>query len=244
MAEKNYRTGDKISIAGNYQHNAIHHGNIVQRWWHRLKLETAVQLANVPAHSKVLDIGSGSGVLTELLPPTVAYTGIDSNQEALDFAADQYGNPNFRFLNRQIDDLNQMDSNCFDAIFFLETIEHIHPEQANKTLGAIKQLLVADGCCIISTPNRKSAWPLIERMMDLLKVAPTLDGEQHEHLFTIKELLQMVHAHGLEADVVKTCNGLAPWLAWLGAAATQKIHRWELRNSWFPGSLIVLRIRK
>lgn len=244
MAEKNYRTGDKISIAGNYQHNALHNGPVIQRWWHKLKLQTAVQLANIPASGKVLDIGCGSGVLTELLLPGIRYTGVDSNQEALNFATGHYRHPNSRFLHMQIDDLHQLGSNCFDSVFFLETIEHIHPEQAAETLGAIKDLLITGGCCMITTPNRKSAWPLIERIMDLFKVVPTLGGKQHEHLFSKKELVEMVHRYGLTTDVVKTSNGLAPWLSWLGSAATNSIHDWEMRNDWFPGSLIVLRIRK
>lgn len=243
MAETKYRTGDKIAITGSYQHRALHEGNTVQRWWHRLKLQTAADMAALSTGSRVLDIGCGSGIITEFLPQAIAYTGVDSNPDALSFARAQYPQPHLQFLYWQIDDIHQMNADAYAAIFFLETIEHIHPEQAKKTMMAIKELLAKNGCCIITTPNRKSAWPLIEKLMDFFRLAPKLGGEQHEHLFTKKELVAMANVCGLQVSSVKTFNGIAPWLSWLGAGITLKIHKWELRNNWFPGSLIAMRLQ-
>lgn len=239
------RKGDKIEIEGGYQHNAIQKGNIFQRNWHILKLKTAVNFAKTGSNSAVLDVACGSGTIIPFLAGNIAqYTGLDANPKAIAFARKTYNSPVHHFRLFQIDDLAQLPAGASSHIFFLEIIEHLTVQQGKDALCHFFKLLSLNGTCIISTPNRHSLWPAIEWLMDMLHLAPKLKGEQHEHLYTVKELRTIAANAGFTVGKTVTINGVAPWLSFLGKRQTEKIHNWELRNNWFPGSLIIMALEK
>lgn len=239
------RKGDKVKIGGAYQHEAIHSGNTFQRNWHLLKLTTAVGMADIKHAANILDLGAGSGVLTSLLPAYInAYTGLDANPDAVSFANKTYGSTTCRFQLFQLDDLHSMPDSCYSHVFFLETIEHITAAQGGATLEHIYRILRPGGKCIISTPNRRSLWPVIETTLDLLRLTPRLKDEQHEKLYSPGELRKLGVEAGFTIQNSCTINGLAPWISPLGEAITKGVHRWEISNNWLPGSLIIMLLQK
>ena len=239
------RKGDKVKIAGSYQYDAVHSGNTFQRNWHMLKLQTAVTMAALKEKENMLDVGCGSGILVSFLPKkNNSYLGLDANEDAIDFAKKMYANNSTFFQLFQVDDLFKMQIQTFSRIFFLETIEHITYEQGIKTLQHFYGLLQPGGLCIISTPNRKSMWPAIEWLLDFFRLTPRLKNEQHEKLYSVKELKEIAYRSGFIINDLKTINGLAPWFSFFGKKITQIIHDWEMRNNWFAGSLIVIALQK
>ncbi len=239
------RKGDKVKIAGSYQYDAIHRGNVFQRNWHKLKLQAAAGLANIGTSSTIIDLGCGSGILTAFLPTNFrTYTGLDANEDAIDFANNTYSNTKISFRLFQLDDLRELDTETFSTVFFLETIEHITGQQGLDTLIQLHRLMEKGGRCIITTPNRRSLWPMIEWLLDFLRLTPRLKDEQHEKLYSRNELAAIAIAAGFSIHSMKTVNGLAPWLSFLGPRITWSIHRWEMANDWLPGSLIVLSLEK
>lgn len=238
------RKGDKVVIPGAYQYNAVHSGNTFQRNWHILKLQAAAQLAEITSEDTLLDVGCGSGILLSFLPHVKSYTGLDANSTAIAFAQKTYPSLNNSFRLFQVDDLHLLESGSYSKIFFLETIEHITEEQGLNTLRQFYRLLKPGGICIISTPNRKSLWPAIEWMLDFFRLTPRMKEEQHEKLYSINELKAVVSQSGLQVKNIKTMNGIAPWLSFLGKKNTQAIHHWEMKNKWFPGSLILMALEK
>jgi 2-polyprenyl-3-methyl-5-hydroxy-6-metoxy-1,4-benzoquinol methylase len=242
MAETK-RSGDKIFIEGDYQQRALHEGIIFQRSWHRLKLISATQSLAGNLHPTILDIGCGSGTLLQFVQAGYqGFTGVDVNQEAIKFCRERYPAPENQFRLLEFDDLGQLEGEQFSHIFFLESIEHIAKEQGLQLLKNAKPLLAAEGVMVLTTPNRKSAWPFIEKALDFFRLTPTLAHEQHEHLYSMAELTALAWDAGFSVKKAFTMNGIAPWLSFLGTGITNAIHRWESNQHWLPGSIMVMEL--
>ena len=107
--------------------------------------------------NNILDIGCGQGYGCNYLAGFARQvTGIDYNQEVIDYARDKYRNNNLTF-----EALNVKDFAClkkqFDIICSFQVIEHI--ADAARLLSDISSLLNYNGTFICSTPNRLDASP-------------------------------------------------------------------------------------
>ncbi len=81
-------------IPGNYQYNALYHGNPVQRSWHRAKINLIERVAPPIPGSRVLDATCGSGVISYFLHKMGATVlGVDINQDAIGHTTRYQGNP-------------------------------------------------------------------------------------------------------------------------------------------------------
>ncbi len=234
------RKGDKISIEGDYQFNAYYSGRRPQRFWHYTKLREAQNELAAGAGDRILDAGCGSGLLAWFLAkdtPAEVW-GTDANPSAIDFCRTKFALPNLRFSLSLIDELPFGDG-FFNKIAFLEVIEHISPAQGLSVLRTFHDLLVPGGKLVISTPNRKSAWPLIEFLLDKLKLVPTLAKEQHEWLYSGKELIKAGEQAGFQCLSKKTINFLSPWAAAIHWRLGLTIHELELKTRSCAGSLLL-----
>ena len=255
----NKRTGDRIPIPGDYQYHALCSGSAPQRFWHRFKLATAIQnLAlnrknSFPAPNErpdlhILDAGCGSGMLAALIAeqdPSIKLTGLDANPAAIAFCREKWQHlTNVRFVQGQIDDLQQFPHATFDRISFLEVIEHLTAPQAGRVLGEFHRILDSGGLLVISTPNRKSLWPFLEFVMDTFRLAPRLSGDQHEKLYSGSELLDLARNYGFTAIRRQRINFLAPWFAAISPKLALKAHDWEAKQHALPGPLLVYTFRK
>lgn len=239
----NRRTGDKITIAGDYQYKAFFTGPAPQRFWHRCKIAEAIGHTSVAPGQSVLDAGCGSGMLTSMVAganPLVRVTGLDGNPEAIRFCRIQWGHlENARFIEGYIDELTQWPDAGTDAIAFLEVLEHITDEQAIGVLSEFHRILKPGGVLVISTPNRKSLWPLQETIMDALHLTPRLKETQHERLYSANQLAELARSQGFLPRSRQTILFLAPWLAALSQKMAFVVHRWESKRDWLPGSLLL-----
>jgi 2-polyprenyl-3-methyl-5-hydroxy-6-metoxy-1,4-benzoquinol methylase len=237
------RSGDKIFIEGDYQQRALHQGIIFQRTWHRLKLLAATQSLAGTQEPVILDIGCGSGTLLQFVPPEYkSYTGVDINKAAIEYCTKHYPSPQNSFRLLEFDAIGQLYPEQFTHIFFLESIEHITKEQGLRLLKNVIPLLAPNGIMVLTTPNRKSAWPFIEKALDFFRLTPTLANDQHEHLYSMTELAALAEEAGFGVKEAYTINGIAPWLSFLGRDITNAIHRWESRQHWLPGSIMVMEL--
>jgi len=237
------RSGDKIFISGDYQDRALNNGIVFQRTWHRLKLLAASQSLAGIMQPTILDIGCGSGTLLQFVPQAYqSYTGVDVNQAAIQYCRERYPAPKNQFRLLEFDEIGQLAGEQYTHIFFLESIEHIAKEQGLQLLKNAKPLLATNGVFVLTTPNRKSAWPLIEKMLDFFRLTPTLANEQHEHLYSMSELTALAQEAGFSVKKAFTMNGIAPWVSFLGTGVTNAIHRWECKQHWLPGSIMVMEL--
>ena len=239
--EADRRTGDHVEIAGDYQHRALHQGPAPQRFWHWAKIEEAIASLELAPGDRVLDVGCGSGVASARAAEItgVDVLGVDGNPAAIEFARRTFARSNLQFRLGLVDELD-LPAASFDKVIFLEVIEHLTRRQGAEVLAAFRRLLRPGGRAVLSTPNRRSLWPLIEWLLDRLRLVPNLGEEQHEHLYTVPELREIAEEAGLRVVEVKMVDTLAPWLAWLSEALARRVHAFEVRWLRAGGSLIVM----
>ncbi|HEX3531351.1 MAG TPA: methyltransferase domain-containing protein [Thermoanaerobaculia bacterium] len=238
------RLGDRIAIPGDYQHRALYAGPAPQRFWHRAKLEEALALLHLGPGDRMLDAGCGSGLLAAMAAevPGTEVLGVDANPAAIEFVARTFVRPNLAFRQALVDELDAAPGS-FEKIGFLEVIEHLSRAQGEAVLAQFARLLAPGGRLVLTTPNRRSPWPLIEWLLDHLHLVPPLSGEQHEVLYDLDELRAMGEAAGLTLAEHRMIDTIAPWLAWWPGLA-RAVHRGEMRMIRKHGCVMVLAFEK
>src|SRR3954462_2870362 len=105
MPSTGRRTGDPISIPGDYQLRAARSANPVQRFWHATKKIVVDRILPATAGEFVLEAGCGSGWVADYLASSGAEVmGIDANPEATGFASREFARPNLRLVRGLVDD--------------------------------------------------------------------------------------------------------------------------------------------
>jgi len=238
------RHGDSIEIRGDYQHRALTQGNRIQRFWHYSKILAIEKLLPPHRGDKVVDVGCGSGVITDFLARCGAHAvGIDANPDAIRFAQQTYSSPRTLFRHGLADQPLGQDASV-DKVYCLELIEHIHASQASVLLDHVHRLLRPGGRLFLTTPNYHSLWPVIEWLMDRLGLAPHMAGHQHVELYNRKKLRRLFLASGFSCEFMGTMCFLAPWIAPLSWRCARRLARVELGASSIPGCLVVCVLSK
>jgi len=236
------RKGDTVFISGDYQYNAIHSKNPIQRFWHYGKQLTIDKILPPNKKDLILDIGCGSGIISSYLAQSGANViGYDGNEEAIKFASSNYGTiKNLRFKQTIIGDNFKVEKPA-DKIYCLELVEHIYWEQAVILIKNIERMLNLGGKVLITTPNYKSLWPLIENALDLLKLTPQLKGSQHVEFYDKNKLRKLIENNTkLKIKVLQSEYFLAPWLAIVHPKIAKIVYNFEMSFKHFLGSVLIL----
>lgn len=243
MSAAPVRTGDDIEIPGGYQFGALHRGFVVQRFWHANKLELMELLGLPDTTMTVLDLGCGSGVVAEYLARTAgAVHAIDGNPAAIEFAREQFQRPNLFFRQGLLHELC-FGPQSFDAIYLLEVIEHLYEPQTKQLLLSLKVLLKPGGRVLLTTPDYHSAWPLVEWLMDVLHLAPRMQGHQHVLKLTRPRLRRLAAESGYRVTRCFREWGLAPFCSVLGWRFAERVRALERRTKGPFGMVICAELR-
>jgi 2-polyprenyl-3-methyl-5-hydroxy-6-metoxy-1,4-benzoquinol methylase len=220
------RERDAIAIPGDYQARALESPRAVQRFWHAARIRLIDRIAPPGPGDRVADAGCGSGVIAAHLATTAgSVVGFDANPEAIAYAAGAFGSARLRFVPGPFERL--VDEGPFDQIYCLEVLEHLYEEQALDTLGVFARAARPGARLLVTTPNARSAWPLIEWTLDRLHLVPPLDQAQHLTRFSRPALRRAIEAAGWRVDEIGAFNGLAPFAASLSARLARAIERAE-----------------
>lgn len=220
------RDADAIAIPGDYQARALESPWSAQRFWHAAKFRIIDRIAPARPTSRVADAGCGSGIIAAHLSATARdVVGFDTNPSAVAYATATYGSSRLRFVSGTFE--RMIDEGPFDQIYCLEVLEHMYAEQAIATLRLFARAARPGAELFITTPNQRSAWPLIEWALDRVGLVPQLAEAQHLTCFTRASLRQALSSTGWTLDEAGTFNGLAPFVACLSERVAERVEQLE-----------------
>ena len=154
------------------------------------------------------------------MSPVRECIAVDGNPAAVAFAAARFPRPNLRFERCLVDELD-LPGDSLDACCCMELIEHIYPDQGRQLLATLYRLTRPGGRLLITTPNYRSLWPLLEWRSTARGGSPTLPATSTWRPTRIAGSA-LAAAAGWSTVLQHTCCTAAPWVAaasWTLAAA-------------------------
>jgi 2-polyprenyl-3-methyl-5-hydroxy-6-metoxy-1,4-benzoquinol methylase len=198
---------DKDIPAGFY--DEIHQRRAgVRFFWHDLKFRAVA--GHLDGVAKVLDIGCGPGTFIGNYLDGVECLGIDFSAPQIGYANRRYGTSGHRFSTQALSSLDER----FDAITMIELIEHLPPADARRLLAEARDLVSPTGRLVVTTPNYRSLWPLIEWGVN--RASRVGYERQHINKYDRRRLAAELAGVGYRDVTVGTAVGLAPFAAVLG----------------------------
>jgi SAM-dependent methyltransferase len=198
---------DKAIPAGFY--DEIHQRRAgVRFFWHDLKFRAVA--ARLAGATRILDVGCGPGTFIGNYLGGVECLGIDVSGPQIAYANRRYGTAEHRFSTQLLAGLDER----FDAITLIEVIEHLAPADARHLLAEAHRLLSPQGRLVVTTPNYRSLWPLIEWGVN--QVSRVSYEQQHINKYARGRLAAELAQAGYSRVDVGTAVGLAPFAAVLG----------------------------
>jgi 2-polyprenyl-3-methyl-5-hydroxy-6-metoxy-1,4-benzoquinol methylase len=204
-------------IPAGYYYRVMHEGSPPQRFWHLEKFREVA--SRVPKGARLLDFGCGPGSFLDVVGkerPDVTAIGVDIAGRQIDFAEQNIGaryekdRIHFRKVAENEEHL-PFDSESFDVVTSIEVIEHIHPYHAIRFLLEARRLLKPGGLLLVTTPNYRSLWPLIERGLE--HTSPVKYHDQHISKFTPNAFVKFLETAGFDVKRTSSIFVLAPFLA-------------------------------
>ena len=229
---------DYHAVAGDYQYRALHSGHPMQRFWHGGKLTMIDQLIrpHLKAGSRLLEIGCGAGNLLLQASVRGSYpVALDLAMRSLTFVRSRLQGatsgqeaPNGFACTQAISELLPLADGSFDCVLLSEVIEHLEAPQVS--IREASRILRPGGRFLVTTPNYRSLWPMMEWTVDLLNMAPQMAGEQHISRFHPVSLRRLLVDSGLGIEYFGSIYSLSPFLSlvspkWAGRQLARELDR-------------------
>jgi SAM-dependent methyltransferase len=121
-----------------------------ENYWYRRHLAVYEWIGARVIGARVIDMACGEGYGSEVLARGAAsVVGVDANPDAHEHARLRYTRQNLTFERGVVE--NHGEAGAFDAVVFLQTIEHVQDPVA--ALRHFRSLLAPGGTVYVSTPN-------------------------------------------------------------------------------------------
>jgi 2-polyprenyl-3-methyl-5-hydroxy-6-metoxy-1,4-benzoquinol methylase len=218
----NDRGFDYETIPRGYYDAVYRRGRGIQSKWHHLKFSRVLE--ELEGNQRHLDVGCGPGTLIGLLDERFSSTGIDISVTEIDYARCQYASESKRFFAVPAHALPDECREC-DVATVVEVVEHLAPAELDNVLQATIGRLRPGGKLVVTTPNFRSAWPLVEMLVN--RFGEVHYGAQHINRFTPRRLRQLLQDLGLKDVRVRPYLAFAPFAAPLGWRLADRLARVE-----------------
>jgi 2-polyprenyl-3-methyl-5-hydroxy-6-metoxy-1,4-benzoquinol methylase len=240
MARDSRESYDKIKPG--YYHQVLIHGKPLQKFWHSNKFRKVIEWAGELKGKTLLDLGCGPGSLISLLPRTYKKAlGVDFSGPQIEFARKNFRGSRIEWKRSSIQDL-RLRENVFDVVFMVEVIEHLKREDTRRIFSKVRRLLSREGRFIMTTPNYRSLWPILEFFWN--RVSKVNYEEQHINRFDIPRIKRELLAAGFRRIRVGSFYLLSPFLSLVSLPLAEKLMRLEERLFPTFGSLIIVDAKK
>lgn len=128
------------------------------------RLSKVISKAYLKKGTRSLDVGCGRGEFVLFLAKNgIAAYGVDYAKAAVKISGEllKKNEPINAHILRSASDYLAFKGNSFDVVFLNDVVEHLYPEQLQKTLEELNRILAPDGQLIIHTmPNAFISKPL------------------------------------------------------------------------------------
>lgn len=227
-------------IEPGYYDKVFRRGAGVQWFWHHVRFRKVAEALPGEVRS-LLDLGCGPGTFLgsagrrfrpalglDLAPGQIAYARETYRRDGLDFRAE---------------DVTKLSAaERFDGVVSIEVIEHLSANETSSFLRRIFTVVRPGGWVVLTTPNYRSLWPLLERVVS--RVGPVDYRQQHINRFTVARLERELLDAGFEDVECGTFFVLAPFLAALSTGLAEAVLKLESRLLPRLGSEIIVRARR
>ncbi len=221
-------------IPGAYQLDALLKGRALQRAWHRARLDLVACVLPPARDSLSLDLAAGAGIVTWKFRDS-RVVSVDLRIEACRAICDH--TPGARAIVAELGRL-PFRAATFSQLYFLETLEHLTPDQGRQTLAEIRRVSRPGARCLITTPNYRSHWVALEWVLDTLRLTPPLANGQHVSRYDSGALARAAEDTGWRVVRLGSFNLLAP----IAGIASRTIGAWtvhaEARRAGRAGALL------
>jgi 2-polyprenyl-3-methyl-5-hydroxy-6-metoxy-1,4-benzoquinol methylase len=213
---------DYESIAAGYYDEVFRRRHGIQSKWHHLKFQRVAR--ELEGYARVLDVGCGPGTLAGNFGAGHDWVGTDLSTRQIEYAQRTYGATGARFYRRTPATV-PADEGPFDAVTMVELIEHLAPAEVDETIDQALGRLCPGGKLVITTPNFRSTWPLIEAAVN--RFGEVSYGFQHINRFNARRLVGLLERHGLVEPKAEQFLFAAPFAVPFGWRRAERVARLE-----------------
>ena len=235
---------NNFNISGDYQFEALHHGRMMQKAWHAMRLEAAKYSLRKCEYKNVLDAGCGSGIMLNAVSSLgMNITGIDFSKRSVEFSKKYLAEFSPHIIQSGIENTGMLiDSQ--DLIMCCEVLEHVEQNKALEALMHFHSILKPEGHLYITVPNKRSIWPLLEKFLDMTKLVPQLNNTQHVTEYSLGKMKSIIEDAGFSIVEKGTFNFISPLFYALSKPAGKFILKTELKYLKFGCPLLYILARK